>query len=448
MYRQSRCSLLVTQQHAVCALFTLLLTAAGLHSCWPQQLQMQQQQQMPPALDLTQYQRQLKQQPQQLPPDQLQQPGQLDLKHQGQRRHHDYWCSEFPSTPFPVSLWYVKAPKSGSSTLTAVFNHICTRYGIVWVKEYVMATIMAKSYVSPTVWNDTSLVLLSEAVQKLQATVDNHYLAVTSHMPYSDGAASTFNYAPLWLFTSVRHPLPRFYSHYVQDLLISTARSMGWDEQVEDLTLHPDNFDFNAKLLEQVMQTDTTDRRWQYAREAEDVSRNFLFKYLKGSASTAEEVVNKYKFLFVVERMDESLVVFMLTYGLTFSDIAYVPLKQRHGKYKTAQEMPKELNDYILAHNQLDLQLWRLANQRLTTVRQNLEQRCGASTVSDALATFKQLKALLVKECVQHLDRWYKNNAHLNWFNGSEFRSANVASRSGEGYRCVRQVVQTFVSHM
>jgi len=85
-------------------------------------------------------------------------------------------------------------------------------------------------------------------------------------------------------------------------------------------------------------------------------------------------------------------VVFMLEYGLTFLDIAYItdqwPWKRL---YRQPEQMPKELNQFIADHNQEDLQLWQVANKRLDEKVALMKQQCGAEVFAAYLQTFKRI---------------------------------------------------------
>lgn len=352
-------------------------------------------------------------------------------------------CSAFPATPFPLNLWYVKAYKAGSTTLSATFNNICTHYGMVWLKRSVVNSIMHKSWVNSTMLNASSPAMLSAYVEHLQRTVDNYFLALTSHLPYSESAAASLP-QPLWLFfTSVRHPLPRVYSHFVQDLCINAAKSLGWTPLAENHPWDPNNCDHNSTLWTLASKADTIEARWKYAKEAE-VTSNVMFEYLRGSTGTVQEVVSKYNFIFVVERMNESLVLFMLEFGLTYADIAYLPFKQRVGKYKSVNDMPSSLNGFLLAKNGLDLELWQLANQRLDHTKWMLERRCGKRQVAAVLRMFNQLQSHISVACTKY-QLWYATHN----FSSTSFHdpgNPNVASQSGQGYRCVQHVVRTYQS--
>jgi hypothetical protein len=123
----------------------------------------------------------------------------------------------------------------------------------------------------------------------------------------------------------------------------------------------------------------------------------------------------------------------MLTYGLRLQDIAYLPSKVRTGKYKPSDQMPPDLNSFVLSVNQQDLLLWQHANKLLDDRRQQLEQQCGAGAVAAALASFQALQAKVSRQCAD-FRAWYAANkvpAQYTYVNDE-----------GWGWRCVGHVAQ------
>jgi hypothetical protein len=90
-------------------------------------------------------------------------------------------------------------------------------------------------------------------------------------------------------------------------------------------------------------------------------------------------------------------------------DIAFVPSKVRTGLYKTAADMPAELNAYIMEHNHLDLQLWELANKKLDDHISRIEAECGEGHFAQALAKYKEAQALVEAECSNYRE-WYSEH--------------------------------------
>lgn len=141
--------------------------------------------------------------------------------------------------------------------------------------------------------------------------------------------------------------------------------------------------------------------------------------------------------------MSAGLVVFMLEYGLTYEDIAYLPSKVRTGKYKTAKDMPADLNDYILSANQDDYALWQLANKRLDQKKAQLQDECGADIVAAALHTFGELLEEVAAGCSDYIE-WYKSHGYSEPYTYSG--NPGLGDESGLGFRCVRHVARRFMA--
>eukprot|EP00775_Hariotina_reticulata_P001783 gene1783-2117_t len=241
--------------------------------------------------------------------------------------------------------------KTGSTTLSTIFRTISAHYGVVPV-SYQLVQFRAQHLgtgkeamgIVDFDINMDVLKKLFKGVYTLVNTLGVVAVAIESHLPYQEEVAALFRTPPL-LFT---------------------------------------------------VQRDTLDNRWAYAKRQ---SSDFLYHYIRGNASTVEAAAAKYDFIFVTERMDEALVVFMLEYGLTFLDIAYKYNNVKSKLYKPAEEMPKELNQYIIDNNQKDLQLWQIANRRLDGKVALMKQRCGATVFAAYLATFKQIQSSVQAQC-------------------------------------------------
>lgn len=126
-----------------------------------------------------------------------------------------------------------------------------------------------------------------------------------------------------------------------------------------------------------------------------------------------------------------ALVLFMLDYGLKLYDIAYLPSKVRTGKYKPSQDMPPELNEYVLSTNHMDLQLWQEANRLLDQRRARVEQQCGAHLLQHALESFAALQAEVARHCTD-FEAWYASNNLPSQY--------TFVNDEGWGWRCVHHV--------
>ncbi|WIA19512.1 hypothetical protein OEZ85_004123 [Tetradesmus obliquus] len=274
---------------------------------------------------------------------------------------------------------------------------------------------------------------MQAAIDKVANSSDFKYTAITSHIPYSEQAAELFS-RPLMRFTSVRHPVARVHSHFIQTLCFWTAVRQGWKPFAPLNTSGPagpsacDSGD-DSTYMQLATANDTVEHRYDFARK--HFQQNLMYWYMRGDVRGVEAAADQYDFIFVSERMNEALVIFMLQYGLTYEDIAYLPSKVRTGKYKTAKDMPQHLNDYILSVNQHDMQLWTLANTRLDEKKAELIDACGADIVSAALDAFEQLLDEIRAECSDY-QRWYEEHGFDGPYTYSG--SPGIGDESGLGF--------------
>jgi hypothetical protein len=128
----------------------------------------------------------------------------------------------------------------------------------------------------------------------------------------------------------------------------------------------------------------------------------------------------------------------MLQYGLQFEDIAYIAAKNRTGLYKTAEEMPKELNDFILSNNKQDLKQWELANKKLDEKILRLRADCG-DLFNATLSLFDDIQNEIFHEC----------SAYRKWYGTHGFGEPYSYWRDlGMGPRCVQYTVRKVLAPM
>lgn len=223
---------------------------------------------------------------------------------------HQQWCpnpsTPFPmTTPFPVNFWYVKTYKTGSTTLSSVFNSICQHYGVVWLKWDEMKVVfqLSDKGTKPTPYQ----VGMKNAIDKVFNSSDFNYVAITSHIPYSEQAAELIQ-QPLMRFTSVRHPVARVHSHFIQTLCFWTAVRMGWKPFAPLNTSGPpgpsacDSGD-DSTYMQLATANDTVEHRYDFAKK--HFQQNLMYWYIRGDARTVEDAADQYDFIFVSERMNE-----------------------------------------------------------------------------------------------------------------------------------------------
>lgn len=224
-------------------------------------------------------------------------------------------CAAVPVTPFPRSFWwvlsiehvpkhlrllairlypplagrYVKAHKTGSSTLAGVFRNICAHHGITPVK---------KNKFNPLEWmpDAQAAAKLGELVDAARNATDALEFAIITHLNFSHPKLNAFLRAmdglrPL-LFTAVRHPLKRTYSHFIQKKCAQVHGILG-GRQCDRSQAH----------LNKALEFDTIENRWKFVKQPS--MRDYMFNYIRGNATTVEAALAQYDYVFVTERMDE-----------------------------------------------------------------------------------------------------------------------------------------------
>lgn len=214
--------------------------------------------------------------------------------------------------------------------------------------------------------------------------------------------AATVGQRPLLLFTSLRHPVSRVHSGYVQVACQAVVRSFIPDPDHATNAVQCGGIEGgNSTILDIVRQNDNLESRWAFVRGKKG---NNNYKVVKGPARSPQEVFRQYDFIFVQERMKESIVAFMLEYGLKWEDVAVLPVKKRTGRFKSYAGA-RELNHHILSTNKEELELWQLANLELDRKLQALQRRCG-EMLRAALCTIERLEAAVWREC-SNPEAWY-----------------------------------------
>lgn len=210
--------------------------------------------------------------------------------HNTQPRCYDS-SSKTAVSPFPSSFWLVKTIKTGSTTIASVLRQICAHYGVVPVSKRGINPIERLADVH-------AAAALRQLVLHARNATDASEFSIITHLNYSDAKLDAFQAAldgrrPL-LFTSVRHPLQRTYSHFIQAKCANAAAVLG-GKIIE--------CDRNATYMHKLLELDSIRNRWSYVRVPS--RHNLVFNYVRGNTTTAEAALAQYDFVFVAERMDE-----------------------------------------------------------------------------------------------------------------------------------------------
>lgn len=276
---------------------------------------------------------------------------------------------------FPTSFWYVKSPKTGSSTLGGVLRACAAHHGISMVSPGVSEHVMDPATLKLAAW-------------RASRATDAEFVGLANHLPYTKAAHDSLPVLvknKLLLFTSVREPVSHFHSVYVQKCFDG--------EQTEAPTA--------------CFEADVEGRM----AAAQHMKPNPQFEYVKGGAADAAAAVAQYDFVFVRERLAESLMAFMVLYGLEFADVVHLSSKVRAGKYPSTEEMPATLNDLVRDKSPADADLFREANKLLDQKLAAIQAHCGGKDgeryVEGLLAAFERLQAAVAEECGEYKE-WYE----------------------------------------
>ena len=308
-------------------------------------------------------------------------------------------------TPFPASFWFVKTYKTGSSTMAGIFRQICAHYGIACLKSQFSLFQSAEE--------------IHDAALRAKSVGFEH-VAVANHGEYMPGAARSLGEGH-FLFTTVRHPISRVLSHYFYRLISDPAKADKKPYTVAE----------GVECINNLEKNQTCGLLKGFVRNSLVAEGDTLFNYIRGETRTPKEAFDQYNFLFVTERFDESLVAFMLLYGLQFEDVGYLKSKDWSLVYPHASIMPQDKLDFIIKKNPRDIELFDLANESLNQKIQILKE--SGYAFDDILQQFKEVNALVQVEC----------SNYRQWYSDHNFNTVySYYGDNGIGTRCIRAVMR------
>lgn len=275
------------------------------------------------------------------------------------------------ASPFPASFWYVKTPKTASSTLNCVFRSIAGHHGVTMINPDNITMNVAEL-------NHTIAKVL-EHMRHEQTSP----LGLCNHLKFGTKARTLLKrQGPLLIFTSVREPVAQFHSQYTQ-----TCTRLAADE-ASRVKCH------GLAVEERTAMARAVEADPQYA-------------YIRGNATDVEAAAMQYDFIFVRERLEESLVAFMILYGLDIIDIVTVAVNVRTGGYPETAKMPAALNDLVRNKTTKDSKLYAKANLLLDEKIANIHEQCkGEAYFASTLKAFRSVQDMVVKECTD-FRAWY-----------------------------------------
>lgn len=289
----------------------------------------------------------------------------ITVKRSGRMRSHAMESSHLPV--FPASFWFVKVPKVGGSTLAGIFRSIAAHHGIHMVNP------------APG-FNKLKDERLTESIDMF-SELGSEYIGIANHMPYHNISLP----GPVLRFTAVRHPIDRSISHFY--FRCSMERLLDECRKDEDGLM----------------------------QHLKSITDNYQSLY----AFAGDFDPELYDFIFVTERMDESLVAFKLVFGLSWRDIAYLPSKILNDKYETFYDMPLQKQRRVLQilspKIESDLAFHSYASHRLNETISEIDSFYGQGTYQKQLECFKHIIEEVGRTCGHgHFgNRWGDNGKNF-----------------------------------
>lgn len=300
----------------------------------------------------------------------------IDARQVPMRRMSPLACTAYDDRPsqFPSNFWYVKSHKTASSTLAGVFRSVAAHRGVTMLNAEEVRMDVEQ---------------LKSAKQKVISAMNSVFgevprLGLANHMPLNtESYALLKSDGPLLLFTSVREPVGYFHSIFLHKCRNSEMKK---------------NVDCYGAVVDKKFAMATT------------MEPNPQLNYIRGDAVDVESAAAQYGLIFVRERLEESLVVFMILYGLDFADIVHLSSKVRTDMYPDSERMPVELNELVERKSREDARLYARANALLDDKIATINKNCkGEAYFASMLAVFSRLQATVVDEC-EGYNRWYEEH--------------------------------------
>jgi hypothetical protein len=221
---------------------------------------------------------------------------------------------------------------------------------------------------------------------------------------YSKQIGAFFQH-PFYLFSSVREPVSQFHSQQVQRCL-GLAGKAAKEKWAGNATMIAE---LHQELTALCFEENFEERMTAVKKLKENPQLNYL-RDRGGSkeGQTVESVAATYNFIFVKERLYESLVAFAILYNLEFRDIAHASAKVRTGKYVGANEQSEEINNLIRSKTRKDLELWNHANTILDLQIAEIGSKCGGQAYFKRMVKFFERIQDAVNEQCDEYEMWYE----------------------------------------
>jgi hypothetical protein len=237
----------------------------------------------------------------------------------------------------------------------------------------------------------------------------------THHVDH--GMAHVDRQDPFFLWTVVRHPIPRAISHYFFELVSRRSTMMTSSGMIAEVK-RQQNFQFRYVAQQRVVWTSNTSNNSNKIKNNGNIQTRYQLEHLKTNKENILEMLEKdvlgaFHFIGVSERLDESLVVLAMILSLELRDVMVLSSKVNGGlddggfdgtcvkiqpAYTTpevdrylAEEFPIGNHDFLLyavANRSLDLtidtigkELFQRKLQKYRSMKQYAQDRCLRNTI-------------------------------------------------------------------
>ena len=264
---------------------------------------------------------------------------------------------------FPASFWFIKTPKVGGTLISGVFHRITRHRGVIQVGEQKHGAVTEEQVL--------------EFVNELSPRLGFSYFGIMFHLPWKD-----LDIGEYLRFTAVRHPMDRALSAMYHRLCLMNTPGPGClpeyrvsDLAVESVVEYLEGMSKPGDIMPWMSQVDYALDNLEHFDQA-----------------TADEL----DFIFVTDRMDESLVAFKILYGLRWEDVVYKPEREtfytRYEEMNAADQRAVKNAMERLPGYAADDEFYRYASDRLDRAISEIDREFPGGVFAKQLECFRGLK--------------------------------------------------------
>ena len=272
---------------------------------------------------------------------------------------------------FPASFWFIKTPKVGGTTLAEVFGRVAAHHGVTQVGL-------------PNEGDAVTEEQVLEFVNELSPRLGFSYFGIMFHLPWKD-----LDIGEYLRFTAVRHPMDRALSAMYHRLCLMNTPGPGClpeyrvsDLAVESVVEYLEGMSKPGDIMPWMSQVDYALDNLEHFDQA-----------------TADEL----DFIFVTDRMDESLVAFKILYGLRWEDVVYKPEREtfytRYEEMNAADQRAVKNAMERLPGYAADDEFYRYASDRLDRAISEIDREFPGGVFAKQLECLQRLKDEAGKHC-------------------------------------------------